>query len=59
MHFDRSPVMCSCEEEKKEDLNDFKSGTFIGHLPSDGAVSVAVKRLNMNPQHKTISYDFR
>ena len=31
----------------KKDLNDFKFGTFVGRFPSDGAASIAVKRLNL------------
>ena len=33
-------------EKKKESLNDFKFGTFVGRFPSDGAASMAVKGLS-------------
>ena len=32
----------------RERLNDFKSGTFIGRFPSDGAASTAAKGLMPN-----------
>ena len=43
VHFGRSPFTCSCEWGKS--CNDFKFGTFIGQLPSDGMASKAVKGL--------------
>ena len=30
----------------QKDVTDFKSGTFVGRFPSDGAASIAVKGLN-------------
>ena len=47
LHFDRNPVTCSCDGEKK-DHNDFKLGTFIGRFQSDGAASMAAKGLMLH-----------
>ena len=45
-HFDRNPLMCSCEGGKGG-VNDFKFGTFIGRFKSDSAASVTAKGLNL------------
>jgi len=36
------------QKRGQKSLNGFKFGTFIGHFPSDGAASIAVKGLNIN-----------
>ena len=46
VHFDRNPFTCSCEGGKKA-LMVLHFGTFIDRLLSDGAASMAVKRLNL------------
>ena len=52
VHFDRNPLSCSCKGRKS--LNDFKFGTFTGRFLSDGAASMAVKRLSQHLINLTV-----
>ena len=40
-------VLSRAHATSKKSLNDFRFGAFIGHFPSDGTVSMAVKGLTM------------